>query len=469
MTVQSEDGWSDELRATHLALSVEDLKFREAARHDPSLLQRSTFRVLDDDPRLYYRQQPWPTFIGTAKLEHLKRMSLAVTALLRKVPQRIFQNDPAKVCEFYGLPSAAVAAIILSEPNCIEESMARGDLIETTGGFKCIEFNFTPNVGGWETSLLAEHFQAIPEITRFIEREGIRLSHTSTLRVLFTQMLRMAERSRIPENGELNVACIFDPDRLQVRGLPETIVAFQKEFDQACRDLSRALRGKVVACPYDQIIAAQGKLFHGKMPIHVILELGLEQMPVAVYRTFKAGKILLFNGPVSGVLSDKRNLALLSATEDGATGAFNPQEREVIARHIPWSRLVAAKKVRFRGEEVFLPDLLTTAREKMVLKEGSNYGGKGVFLGEVTPEARWEELSRTALEKGGWIVQEKLESLPYLYQCGDSGCAPHDVIWGPFVVGNVYGGVILRMQPKAAGGAVNLSLAATEGVVLEVV
>jgi hypothetical protein len=466
--VQSDDGWCDELRATHSALSATDLKFRELSRQDPSLLQRSTFRALDEDPRLYYRQQPWPTFLGPAKLEELKRVSLAVTSLLRKVPERIFQNDAEKICAFYHLPSVAAAAIVLSAPNCIEESMARGDLIETADGFKCIELNFTPNVGGWETSLLAEHFQAIPEIARFVEREGLRLSHTSTLRVLMTQILQQATRLRLPENGELNIACIFDPDRLKVRGLPETIEAFQQEFDQCSRGLHLALRGKVVACPYGELLAAQGKLFHGKMPIHVLLELGEEPMPVAVYRSFKAGKLLLYNGPISGVLSDKRNLALLSDTAEAAPGTFTPDERETIARHIPWSRLVTPQKVKFRGEEVFLPDLLATARERMVLKQGSNYGGKGVFLGEVTIAVRWEELSRTALEKGDWIVQEKLESLPYLYQCGDAGCAPHDVIWGPFVVGSFYGGVILRMQPKAAGGAVNLSLAATEGVVLEV-
>jgi hypothetical protein len=42
------------------------------------------------------------------------------------------------------------------------------------------------------------------------------------------------------------------------------------------------------------------------------------------------------------------------------------------------------------------------------------------------------------------------------------------VVWGPFDFGDRYGGVILRMQPKAAGGAVNLSLHATAGIVLEV-
>jgi len=174
----------------------------------------------------------------------------------------------------------------------------------------------------------------------------------------------------------------------------------------------------------------------------------------------------LFNGPISIVLSDKRNLALLSQSQ--RSSLFSAEEQEVIRNHIPWTRLVAAERVEFHGEEVFLPDLLAAERNRLVLKEGRSFGGKGVHLGRATSAARWEEVARTALESGGWVVQERLESLPYLYQCGESGCAPHDVIWGPFVFGDTYGGVILRMQPQAAGGAVNLSLAATEGIVLEV-
>lgn len=464
--MQSEDGWSEALRANHLALSAEDLKFREHARRSPELLKRATFRVLDEDPRLYYRQQPWPTFLGRAKREQLERVSLAVTALLRSVPQRIFQNDPAKVCGFYGLPSPEAAMIVLSEPNCIAESMARGDLIETADGFKCLELNFTPNVGGWETSLLAEHHRGIAEMARFLEREGIRLSYTSTLALAFQQVIRQALRLGLPEQGRLNVAYAFDPQFLQFPGLPGTIALLQRELDRSCLDLGAALRGQVIACHYSQLTAAQCKIFHGGLPVHAVFGIGMEPTPVAVYRCFKADRLLLFNGPITTVLSDKRNLALLS--ENQGSDAFSPQEREVIARHVPWSRLVSPRTVRFEGEDAFLPDLLDAARDRLVLKEGRGYGGKGVFLGAHTPAAQWEEVASTALQSGKWIVQEKLESLPYLYQCGEEGSAPHDVIWGPFVLGGTYGGVILRMQPRATGGAVNLSREGTEGVVFEV-
>jgi hypothetical protein len=103
-----------------------------------------------------------------------------------------------------------------------------------------------------------------------------------------------------------------------------------------------------------------------------------------------------------------------------------------------------------------------------VLKDADAFGGAGVVLGRFASAEEWRRTLDRALAEGDWVVQEILEFLPYLYQSGEYGCSIHDVIWGPFVFGDRYGGVVLRMQPKAAGGAVNLSLSATEGIVLEV-
>jgi len=115
-----------------------------------------------------------------------------------------------------------------------------------------------------------------------------------------------------------------------------------------------------------------------------------------------------------------------------------------------------------------LAELLAAEPARFVLKKGAGYGGAGVVLGTFASPERWRDALATALREGDWVVQETLESLPYLYQSGDYGCSIHDVIWGPFVFGQRYGGVVLRMQPAAAGGPVNLTLHATEGIVLEV-
>ena len=140
----------------------------------------------------------------------------------------------------------------------------------------------------------------------------------------------------------------------------------------------------------------------------------------------------------------------------------------MIERSVPWTRQLRPGYVTYRGEREFLPDLLISRQERLVVKDARDWGGKGVALGRSTPKEAWECYVDNALDAGGWIVQEVLESRPYLYQCGEYGCVPHDVVWGPFVFGDRYAGSVLRMQPQAGRGAVNLSLSATQGLVFEI-
>jgi hypothetical protein len=74
------------------------------------------------------------------------------------------------------------------------------------------------------------------------------------------------------------------------------------------------------------------------------------------------------------------------------------------------------------------------------------------------------------MEQGGWIVQEHVESRPYLYPPRPGAePVPQTVIWGLFCAGWQYAGGWLRMLPQGTGdGIVNSSRGAAEGGILEV-
>jgi hypothetical protein len=458
--------WTAAARAAHRGLSAADLKFRELVCAESPAVRRSLPPLLaESQGRFKYRLQALPTFLGGEKLAELQRVSIGVSKLLKSVPERLLDNDPEKVAEFYHLPSPVKAELLLSPPNGIDGAVARGDLIDTADGFKCIEFNFTPNLGGWETSLLAPLHLTVPETARFVAREGLAVSYTPTTRLLFRHTLDDVVRQGLSPDGEVNIALVFGVTFQEDPVFEEAVAHLSAEFDAACREAG-GVQGRVVVCDYADLTPVQWQIFWRDLRIHAAIEFSDQATTANVYRCFKVGNLALFNGPVGAILSTKENVAALSENADSAR--FRPEERELIRRHIPWTRRVLARQTDFRGEPVFLPELLVAERERLVLKEATNYGGKGVFLGKFTSAAQWAELVRTALDKGGWVVQEHLTSLPYLYQSEEHGLSPHDVIWGPFVFGETYAGVILRMQPRVAGGAVNLSLAATEGVVLEV-
>ncbi len=454
------ESWSKELRATHLGVSREDLRFREVAKDDPRFLDRRTFDPLRAD-LFEYALQSWPTFLGRPKRDELHAASRGVCGALKKIPERIFGNDWAAVAKFYDIASPAVAEIYFSPPNGLPAGIARGDFIDTADGFKCLEVNFSPRIGGWETAPLVAAHLAIPPTAEFVRSEGITVGYTDTIRLLFVHVVDEALAAGLAADGALHIAIVRIPD------VPMGSAVFQAylraEYALLCRE--RGLEGSVRECYPDELATADGAIYLAGARIDAMIEFN-DVTPRDVYRAFKANKLVLFNGPVTRILSDKRNMALLSAGLE--SGAFDGADREAIRRHVPWTRQVLPGRADFYGEEMAMRDLLLTHREELVLKASLSYGGKAVAIGDFTAEREWREMVDAALARGDWIVQERVESLPYLYQSGDYGCSPQDMIWGPFLFGETYGGLFIRLQPKAARSVVNLTQTATEGCAIEV-
>jgi hypothetical protein len=166
------------------------------------------------------------------------------------------------------------------------------------------------------------------------------------------------------------------------------------------------------------------------------------------------------------VLSNKLNLALLSELADSEL--WSDDERAVIRAHVPWTRRLAEDFVDFRGERVYLPDLLASARDQLVLKRGLSLQGAHVHSGAFTAGPVWDGLVGEALAEGGWLVQERLEPVPYVFQMPEGGAGPHDVVWGLFVFGPRFGGGFLRVLPSGRAGVVNCALGAKFASYLEV-
>jgi len=450
-----------DLRAAHRAVSPADLAFREAAVDDPRLLDGRTFDALRA-PLFEYPLQGWPTFLGAEMKGALHAASLGVSRALQKIPERVFGDDWAAVARFYGMPSPAAAEICFTEPNALAGGMARGDFVLTADGFKCMEVNWSARIGGWETApLVAAHLKIAPT-AEFVRERGIAVGYTDTIRTLFLHVVGQARAAGLAADGELNVSIVREP------GVPMGSAAFQaylrEEYARLRAELG-GLAGEVRECYPEELQSAGGAIQLAGRPIEAVVEFN-DATPRDVYRAFKANRLVLWNGPVARILSDKRNMALLS--EGLEKGTFTAAEREAIRRHVPWTRIVATGRADFYGEEMAMRDLLLARREELVLKAGLSYGGKAVAIGDFTPAAAWRERVDAALARGDWIVQERLESLTYLYQSGERGCSPHDVIWGPFLFGDTYGGLFLRMQPKADRTVVNLTQTATEGCAFEV-
>ncbi|TIL34586.1 hypothetical protein [Mesorhizobium sp.] len=104
------------------------------------------------------------------------------------------------------------------------------------------------------------------------------------------------------------------------------------------------------------------------------------------------------------ILSDKAILAVLS--DDRFSSNFNAEQVELIARHIPWTRLVrSGVTTNPERRRIELIGYIRENKANLVLKPSNATRGEHVLVGRLTPSEVWEEqIDRAA--RHPYVVQE---------------------------------------------------------------
>jgi hypothetical protein len=437
-------------RETHAGLSAVDVQFREHAFSDPELLGGVGANRPEEQPLLRFPRQPWPLFISRRRSSELANAAIAVSQLFRSIPERIFGNDIARMAAFYRRDPDLLRTV-LSPPNGIAEGLSRGDFIASESGYKCAEFNFGGNLGGIDNGILARMTLGTPAMRRFLATLDAPVRHRDTCHLLTRYIIRQVLSARL-SGGEVNAAFLLSGSFTAYASLAQAIA---REHAAVIDAIGPPVRGQLFFCGPEELTARAGLLYHHGTRVHAVIEGDDLRLDAAILRCFKGGALRLFNRPVSRLLSDKRNLALIS--ESAESDAFTAEERGVIDRHIPRTRFLVPGVER----EVL------ARRQELVLKKAWSMGGSDVVIGRETPPAEWEHAVHTALGQGDWIAQEHVESLSYLFQHGE-GCCVHKAVWGPYVFGNEYAGMFMRVQPEERGRIVNASRGAYIANLVEV-
>jgi uncharacterized circularly permuted ATP-grasp superfamily protein len=141
------------------------------------------------------------------------------------------------------------------------------------------------------------------------------------------------------------------------------------------------------------------------------------------------------------VLTDERNDAL-----------FSFGERDLIRKHVPWTRVVADVRTSHHGEPVELLAFLRSERENLVLKPSDEYGGSGVTLGWESSEAAWDTSIEKAMtaSQGCWIVQERIpirrEVFPWIQPGGGVEFRDMLVDFAPYLFRGKVSGFLTRLS-----------------------
>lgn len=186
-------------------------------------------------------------------------------------------------------------------------------------------------------------------------------------------------------------------------------------------------------------------LVYKRVLINELIERGGMHHPLV--RAVREGAVCMVNGFRCKLLHKKASLAVLS--DERNAHLFGPEERAAIAAHIPWTRIVEARRTEVNGATVDLLDYAASHRETLVLKPNDDYGGKGIVLGWEVDDAAWATALRQALAHPT-IVQRRIvlpaESFPTLTSAGVV-YADRIVDTAPFVFnGAVVDGCLTRIS-----------------------
>jgi len=170
----------------------------------------------------------------------------------------------------------------------------------------------------------------------------------------------------------------------------------------------------------------------------------------ALIKAYSANAVCVANNFRCKIPHVKAFFAVLTDEQNGAL--FSHGEREIIRKHIPWTRVVADVNTAHYGQRVELLAFVRRERNNLVLKPSDEYGGSGVTLGWETGEAAWDDAIEQALtaKNGVWIVQERIpirrEVFPYIANVGRVDYRDMLVDFAPYLFRGKLCGFLTRLS-----------------------
>jgi hypothetical protein len=463
---------SEEILKSQQQLSRVNVEFLEFVQKNPEALKRSNYSDIINFPVGPRNKQPWPTFINRQVKKQLQEASTGVFHLIRQVPTRIFDNNSQKLSAYFGFPAEYINLQLEGvKGGHMENLIGRADFIFSAAGLKCCEYNISACTSP-ERSLFETAYLHNPIIASFLHQHQVK-TYNKNLFAALSQHLYTSARKKFPpaQHPEINIVVVLPGYKKRSENEKDTAKEhFKRTYQEVLNQQDLPGSGTVIFADFPHLTIEKNRIFCDGKPIHILLEWYHGQIPMNVLYVALLGNAVIFNGPITTLLTNKLNLALLSEHEDSEI--FTPEERKIIKNHIPWTRRIVPGKVTFAGKTFDWEDFLRSHRTTLVIKPGLEYGGKGVAIGKYTPADQWETMVQQALrdETRNWIAQEFMETLPHVYQHGEEGYIQSEVVWGLFVFGREYAGGFLRVIPKTENikGIINTSQGAQETVFFEV-
>lgn len=376
---------------------------------------------------------------------HEYRMMEQVCGTLLAAFDRLFGalvEEPALRAEV-GLTPDEEAAFAIDPGYRTPTPTARLDsfLTHNPGGdpiIQFVEYNAETPAGSGYEDILGEAFFELPVMKAFQERYAVRMIPVRQ-RVLDT-LLAMHREAGGREPATIG---IVDWEEVPTRSEFEIFLRYFHDQGVAAHVTTPE------ALEYDgQRLHAAGRpvdiLYKRVLGSELLQRYGLDHPIIDALRD---GNVTMVNPFRCKPLHKKMSFAMLSDERFG--GLYTARQQAAIARHIPWTRKVEARRTLIDGQEVDLLEHVAAHRDQFVLKPNDEYGGKGVIIGWESDADAWDRALAVALDEPS-IVQRKVtiayEDYPALVN-GRLDLSQRLVDLDPFLFeGRVMHGLLTRLS-----------------------
>jgi hypothetical protein len=339
-----------------------------------------------------------PFFLTTQDEERVRQVAEKIAELGERVVKRSLE-DPSLLAQVALSPEEERLARIPTR-YATSSTASRLDSFLLPDSLQFAEYNAESPAGLGYAETLAGVFRALPVMARFEEKYKVR--NYPSMNLLLKALLEsyrewggtaspptiaIVDWREVPTWSEFEIiqanfekagvpTVICDPRELEFGG--HRLTALGQNIDLVYR---RVLINDIVARPAEC---------------------------EALVRAYMTGAVCVANSFTCKIPHKKAFFAVL--TDEQNSALFNGAERELIRRHIPWTRLLADSKTSRDGDSFGLLDYVRRRRNDFVLKPNDEYGGTGVMLGWETSESEWDAAIDRALadKSASWVVQERI-------------------------------------------------------------
>lgn len=376
-----------------------------------------------------------PAVFPPGHLTNIGTDAARLLAIVFNLPERLFGGDYSRFLAAQCLTQRQRDDILaFCTPRVLERArlFARPDALLTHEGFKLVEMNVTPSLGGLGicdryVTTLQEH-----SLSHRLQQAGIKL-HAPDMGRLWAETLHRHRTQPADDNTPVMLELLDDPDEI-----PEDNFGWPDFGHIARQGGFRLLTGK----PADVHFTPTGVYAFGvKIDIVFTDLVYAEQLQYNIDNAFIAalvaaenqGQIDLFSVPAGcAVYDNKANLAFL--TDPDYAHLFTEQERALIDAHIPPTFILTPANVARAIRE----------QSNLVLKPGLGLCGYQVMFGRQMSALQWRaQLERQLTEGGSFVLQDMVEDI-WTYTLPHQQDNPRMVCIGPIIIDGRYTGTFSR-------------------------